>query len=81
MALPKEPNSMSLNCPRCSRDYLMIKKLTGMERIFVAWTKKRAFLCRTCAFKFRAFDRRRTSREVSHAEVSHALASLARLQG
>ncbi len=67
---------MSLTCPRCSRDYLMIKKLTGLEKIFNAWTKKRAFLCRTCAFKFRAFDRRKTPRE-----VNHAVPSLAHLQG
>ena len=48
----------------CFGDDLMIKDLSGIERIFVFWTGKRKYKCRACGFTFRAADRRRVPREM-----------------
>jgi hypothetical protein len=48
----------------CFDDDLMIKALSGIERICSFWTGKRKYKCRACGFSFRAPDRRRTPREV-----------------
>jgi len=50
-------------CPRCRSDFLMIKKLEGVERFVVYITAKRKYRCRDCNHIFRAPDRRRKPRE------------------
>ncbi len=59
---------MPLTCPRCTHDFLLIKMQTGMERIYSIFTRKRAFKCCTCGFKFRAADRRSSPRETPDAD-------------
>jgi DNA-directed RNA polymerase subunit RPC12/RpoP len=58
-----------MQCPKCHSNFLMIRNNTGFERLLIFLTGLREYRCRDCDQKFRAPDRRLTSREVSGAEA------------
>ena len=61
---PNDAAHHNYHLNHCFGDDLMIKALSGIERIVVFWTGKRKYKCRACGFTFRAPDRRRFPREV-----------------
>lgn len=60
LASKKGYNAM---CLKCRSTRLMIRRLTGLERIAAFFTQKRKYLCGDCGFSFRVTDRRRDRRE------------------
>ncbi|MDE3196318.1 MAG: hypothetical protein KGN84_08235 [Acidobacteriota bacterium] len=51
-----------MKCPRCGSDNLMIRQRTGFERIVLAFTGNRKYICLDCGRAFRAPDRRKKPR-------------------
>jgi hypothetical protein len=54
--------------PKCNSQFLMIRPLTALERLQVALTGKRKYICQQCLTEFRAKDRQMVSREIPAAE-------------
>jgi DNA-directed RNA polymerase subunit RPC12/RpoP len=51
-----------MQCPKCSSNFLMIKRNAGLERLLVMVTGLREYRCQDCDQRFRAPDRRSRSR-------------------
>ena len=61
---PTDAMHRNYHLNHCFGDDLMIKSLSGFERICFLFTGKRKYKCRACGFAFRAPDRRRVPREL-----------------
>jgi len=59
-------------CPKCLNEHLLIRRRSGWERVMIYLTEKRKYVCMSCAYVFRAPDRRRVERERDEVQLSQA---------